>query len=472
MFFERVYDRSLAQASYVVGCQAKGVAIVIDPKRDIDDYLAIAERNKLQITHIAETHVHADFLSGARELAAATGGQLYLSKEGGPDWLYEFPHIGVGHGDVIEVGNLKLEVLHTPGHTPESISFLLTDTPASPEPVMVFTGDFVFVGDIGRPDLLEKVAGMANTQRAGAQQMHASIQRFAQLPDHIQVWPGHGAGSACGKALGAVPSSTVGYEKIRNWAFRHPDNEEAFVENLLDGQPEPPKYFAVMKKLNKTERPLLTEVPAVPLLSNEQFAQFYQSGGLVIDTRNKLEYTAGHLPGSLNIQGNNAFPTWMGWLVDYETPFVLVVDPANLEDLTRKLMRIGMDQAHGYVADVDSLGMVLKQARVVDLEAMKALVGDESVQLIDVRGLSEYQAGHIPGAIHVFVGTLADNLDKIDKDKPAVVYCQSGDRAAIARSVLDKSGHPDVRVYFGGMAEWYATGQETETPSRNTVLSE
>src|SRR5690606_29226199 len=169
MFFERVYDRSLAQASYVVGCQAKGVAIVIDPKRDIDDYLAIAERNKLQITHIAETHIHADFLSGSRELAAATGGQLYLSKEGGPDWLYEFPHIGVGQGDVIEVGNLKVEVLHTPGHTPESISFLLTDTPASPEPVMVFTGDFVFVGDIGRPDLLEKVAGMANSQRAGAQ---------------------------------------------------------------------------------------------------------------------------------------------------------------------------------------------------------------------------------------------------------------------------------------------------------------
>lgn len=472
MFFERVYDRSLAQASYIVGCQAKGVAIVIDPKRDIDDYLAIAERNKLRITHIAETHIHADFLSGARELAAVTGGQLYLSKEGGPDWLYEFPHIGVRHGDVIEVGNLKLEVLHTPGHTPESISFLLTDTPASPEPVMVFTGDFVFVGDIGRPDLLEKVAGMTNTQRAGAQQMHASIQQFAELPDHIQVWPGHGAGSACGKALGAVPSSTVGYEKIRNWAFRHPDNEDAFVENLLSGQPEPPKYFAMMKKLNKTERPLLIEVPAVPLLSTGEFTQFYRNGGLVIDTRNKTAYAQGYLAGSLNIQGNNAFPTWMGWLVDYETPFVLVAEPTNLEGLTRKLMRIGMDDVRGYIASVDSLGIELHQARIVDLDTMKALVGDDNVQLIDVRGQSEYQAGHIPGATHVFVGTLTDNLDKIDKNKATVVYCQSGDRAAIARSVLDKAGHADVRVYFGGMAEWSATGQETTTPRRHTVLSE
>lgn len=472
MFFERVYDRSLAQASYVVGCQAKGVAIVIDPKRDIDDYLFIAERNKLQITHIVETHIHADFLSGARELAAATGGELYLSKEGGPDWQYDFPHHGVGHGDVIEVGNLKLEVLHTPGHTPESISLLLTDTPASPEPVMVFTGDFVFVGDIGRPDLLEKVAGMANTQRVGAEQMHASLQQFAQLPDHIQVWPGHGAGSACGKALGAVPSSTVGYEKIRNWAFRHPENQEAFVENLLDGQPEPPKYFAMMKKLNKTERPLLIEVPAVPLLSNADFTAFYRNGGLVIDTRNKSEYAAGHLPGSLNIQGNNAFATWMGWLVDYQTPFALVADHTNIEDVTRKLMRIGMDRIQGYIADIRATDIGLKKARVIELDTMKALVGNEDVQLIDVRGLAEYQAGHIPGATHVFVGTLPDNLAKIDKNKPAVVYCQSGDRAAIARSVLDKAGFADVAVYFGGMAEWYATGQKTEVPAQRPVLSE
>lgn len=471
MFFERVYDKTLAQASYIIGCQAEGVAIVIDPKRDIDEYLEIAKKNKLTITHIAETHIHADFLSGARELAMATGGQLYLSKEGGPDWQYEFPHIGVGHGDVIEVGNLKLEVLHTPGHTPESISFLLTDTPASSEPVMIFTGDFVFVGDIGRPDLLEKVAGVANTQRAGAQQMHTSIQQFAQLPDHIQVWPGHGAGSACGKALGAVPSSTVGYEKIRNWAFHHPDNEEAFVASLLDGQPEPPKYFAVMKTRNKAERPLLTEVPKVAKLTNSAFAAFRDQGGIVIDTRNKLDYAAGYIPGSLHIPGNNSFATWMGWLMDYETPFVLIADDANIEDLTRKLMRIGMDNLLGYFTAIDTLNIPLKKVHAADLTAMKMLVNNPDVQIVDVRGRTEYEAGHIPGAKHVFVGTLPDNLGHIDHNKPVVVYCQSGDRASIARSILEREGYTDVSAYFGSMSEWRATGQPIEKPVRDTKLS-
>lgn len=471
MFFERVYDKTLAQASYIIGCQAKGVAMVIDPKRDIDEYLAIAEKNKLKITHIAETHIHADFLSGARELAAATGGQLYLSNEGGPDWQYEFPHTGLGHGDIIEVGNLKLEVLHTPGHTPESISFLLTDTPASDEPVMVFTGDFIFVGDIGRPDLLEKVAGIANTQRLGAEQMHASIQQFVRLADHIQVWPGHGAGSACGKSLGAVPSSTVGYEKIRNWAFRHADNPDAFVENLLDGQPEPPTYFATMKKLNKTERPLLVDVPTVPKLSAKQFVEFYQQEGLVIDTRSKFAFANGYLPGTLNIQGNNAFATWMGWLVDYKTPFALITEDKQIEDLTRKLMRIGMDHIAGYIDDIDPLNIEHKAAHVVDLEAMKSVVGNTDMQVIDVRSHTEYHAGHIPGAQHLFLGTLPDNLDKVSRDKPIVVYCQSGDRASIARSVLEKAGFADVRVYFGSMAEWLGAGQPTEKTVQEPILS-
>src|SRR5690606_29371040 len=188
---------------------------------------------------IAETHIHADFLSGSRELSKVTGGELYLSDEGGEDWQYQFPHTGVNHGSIIKVGNLTLEVLHTPGHTPESISFLLTDHPATSRPVMVFTGDFVFVGDIGRPDLLEKAAGLVGTMEKGAKQMYESVQRFAELPDYVQVWPGHGAGSACGKALGAVPSTTVGYEKIRNWAFQYNDDEDGFNQSLLDGQHEP-----------------------------------------------------------------------------------------------------------------------------------------------------------------------------------------------------------------------------------------
>src|SRR5690554_5629268 len=271
MFFQHVYDKSLAQASYFIDCQAKGEAIVIDAQRDIDVYLKIAKQNNMKITHITETHIHADFLCGSRELAAVTGAEMYLSDEGGEDWQYQFPHVGLKDGDVIKVGNLSLEVMHTPGHTPESISFLLTDHPATDELVMIFTGDFVFIGDIGRPDLLEEAAGLIGTKEIGAKQMFQSIKRFAELPDHVQVWSAHGAGSACGKSLGAVHSSTVGYEKIRNWAFQYGEDEKGFAAYLLADQPEPPRYFATMKHLNKVPRALLIEVPKHPKLSKDQF---------------------------------------------------------------------------------------------------------------------------------------------------------------------------------------------------------
>src|SRR5690554_4575206 len=287
MFFQHIYDKTLSQGSYLIGCQATGESMVIDAKRDVDTYLEIAKQNGLKITHVTETHIHADFLSGTRELAALTDAKIYLSDEGGPDWQYNFLHEGLKDGDKIRIGNLSLEVIHTPGHTPEHISFVLRDHPASDEPVMIFTGDFVFVGDIGRPDLLEKVTREKGSKEEGAKAMYRSLQKFRELPVHIQVWPGHGAGSACGKALGAVPSSTVGYELARNWAFGFPNNEQAFVDNLLDGQPEPPRYFAMMKKLNKVERPLLTTVPQPPHMDPKSFLEARERGAKVIDARDK-----------------------------------------------------------------------------------------------------------------------------------------------------------------------------------------
>ncbi len=454
MFFQHVYDKSLAQASYVIGCQANGVAIVIDAQRDIDVYLEIAKQNNLKITHVMETHIHADFLCGSRELAAVTGAELYLSDEGGEDWQYQFPHVGLKHGDKVTVGNLTLETLHTPGHTPESISFVLIDHPASDKPVMVFTGDFVFVGDVGRPDLLEKAAGMVGTVEKGAKQLYRSIQHFGELPEYIQVWPGHGAGSACGKSLGAVPNSTVGYEKIRNWAFQYGDDEAGFVEYLLDGQPEPPTYFAMMKHLNKVPRPLLIEVPKYPKLDKEDFLSAYRHGLKVIDTRNKVDFAKGFIPGSINIQGNNSFSTWVGWILTYQEQFLLVADDKDVEDLTRKLMRIGMDNVYGYVSDITSLGLELQTADVIDIEAFKGYVGADDTQIVDVRGESEYKAGHIPGADHIFVGTLQQHLDKIAKEKQVVIHCQSGDRATIAYSLLRREGFNNVKNYSGGMKEW------------------
>ncbi|MFD2602771.1 MBL fold metallo-hydrolase [Flavobacterium suzhouense] len=459
MYFQHVYDKSLAQASYFIGCQAKGEAIVIDAKRDIDTYLDIAKQNNMKITHIAETHIHADFLSGSRELAAITGAKLYLSDEGGDDWQYEFDHVGLKHKDIITIGNLTLEVLHTPGHTPESISFLLTDHPATDKPVMVFTGDFVFVGDIGRPDLLEKAAGFTGTQEKGAKQMYESIQRFTQLPEYVQVWPGHGAGSACGKALGAVPSTTVGYELIRNWAFQYENNEKGFVDYLLEGQPEPPKYFAMMKHLNKVDRPLLTEVPKHEKLSKEAFLEAFQNGMKIIDTRNKADFAKAHLTGSINIQGNNSFATWCGWFLDYDEKFILIADETEMNELTRKLMRIGLDNIHGFIDDITSLELNSESSEVIDVESFKTMLNEDNIHIIDVRGENEYKAGHIKGSENIFVGNLQENIGKIDKNKQILIYCQSGDRATIAQSILAHNGIK-VKNYSGGMKEWVEKGNE------------
>jgi len=466
MFFQHVYDKSLAQASYFIGCQKEGVAIVIDPKRDVDTYLEIAAQNKMKITHIAETHIHADFLSGSRELAALTGAKLYLSDEGGEGWLYEFPHVGLKDGDSFMVGNLKFEVLHTPGHTPESISFLLTDLPASPEPVMLFTGDFVFVGDVGRPDLLEKAAGIAGTKEAGAKEMYKSIKRFQSLPDHIQVWPGHGAGSACGKALGAVPSSTVGYEKIRNWAFQYRNDENGFVKYLLEDQPEPPRYFAMMKKLNKVNRPLLTEVPKLKKLTAQEFKAAYDKGIKIIDTRPKTEFAEGYIPSTYNIQGNNSFATWCGWILSYDEPFILIAGENQLEDLTRKLMRIGLDNIYGYVESVKiwkDQGYALDRVNQITEPELKQLMLSNHTQYVDLRGEAEYKSGHINGADHVFVGTLEKNLDKIKKDQQVVIFCQAGDRSSIGYSILARNGFKNIKNYGGGMSEWINKGNPVVT---------
>jgi len=459
MYFQHVYDKTLAQASYFIGCQKAGVAAVIDPKRDVDTYLEIAKQNNMQITHIFETHIHADFLSGSRELAAVTGAKMYLSDEGGEGWQYEFAHEGLKHGQQLMVGNLKIEVLHTPGHTPESISFLLTDTPASNEPVMLFTGDFVFVGDIGRPDLLEKAAGMVGTQDKGAEQMYQSINLFANLPEFIQVWPGHGAGSACGKALGAVPSTTVGYEKKRNWAFSYGTNKAGFIDFLLTDQPEPPKYFAKMKELNKVDRPLLTEVPTIKEMTAAELKAAMDKGVKLIDTRNKQDFEKGFIEGSINIQGNNSFATWMGWFVTYNEPFILLAAPSQMDDLTRKLMRIGLDNILGFVdaAKINELANgVLSTSKMVSISDVKA---NTTAQVIDLRGAAEFNAGHIAGATNVFVGTLLQNLAKVPKDKPVIIHCQGGDRAAIGYSLLVKEGYTNVSNYSPGINEWIKEAQ-------------
>jgi hydroxyacylglutathione hydrolase len=303
---------------------------------------------------------------------------------------------------------------------------------------------------------------MIGTQAMGAKQMYQSINKFNALADYIQVWPGHGAGSACGKALGSVPSTTVGYEKARNWAFQYPTDETGFVKYLLADQPEPPKYFAKMKHLNKVDRPLLTAVPKLKKLSIEEVNANMAKGIKLLDARNKTEFAAGFIPGSLNIQGNNSFATWAGWFLTYDEPFMLLADESMLDDLTRKLMRIGLDNIAGYLPSVDEYtksGGVLEKATVIDLAEAKSLISNPSVQTIDLRGVAEYNSGHIKGADNVFVGTLPNQLDKISKSKKVMIHCQGGDRASIAYSILAKNGFNNIVNYSAGMNEWVNAGE-------------
>jgi hydroxyacylglutathione hydrolase len=473
MILHRLYDEHLAQASYLVGCAATGEAIVIDPNRDIDQYLAAAEAAGVRVTAVTETHIHADFVSGARELAARAAATLYLSAEGGPDWQYAFAAESgatlLRDGDTIAVGNVRLAAMHTPGHTPEHLAFVLTDTPATDRPMGVFTGDFVFVGDVGRPDLLEKAAGMADTMEAGARTLFRSLQRFKRLPDLLQIWPGHGAGSACGKGLSAVPQSTIGYERLTNWAFAI-DDEERFVAAVLAGQPEPPAYFAHMKRLNRVGPRLLGGLRRPPRLPAGQVAALLDAGALVLDARHAADFAAGHVPGTLNIPLDRAFTTWAGWLVPHDRPFYLLLDDRChhcLDTAVRELARIGLDQVAGYLAAeaIDAwqaAGRPLATVAQMTAAEVAARLADPALAILDVRGQTEWAAGRLPGARHLPLGDLVARLGEVPTDRTLVVHCQSGARSAIAASVLQAHGRTRVVNLIGGFAAWQAAGHPVE----------
>lgn len=458
LFFERVYDETLSQASYVVGNTETREAIVIDPKRDIDTYLNIAKTNNLNITHITETHIHADFLSGSRELRAATGAGLYLSDEGGKDWQYQFPHTSLKNGSSIRLGTITLEVMHTPGHTPESITFLLKD--GTSNPAKAITGDFIFVGDVGRPDLLEKAAGQTGSQEVGAKQLYHSIEKFLKLPDDTEIWPGHGAGSFCGKNLSNIPQSTLKQEKLTNPALQFSANEKGFVDYILRDQPAPPKYFATMKHLNKVKRPLLIEVPKLSKLTAKEIDNAIKNGLTVIDARPKSVSEKGFIPGSLLIENMKTFSTFVGSIVDYQNQIILVAEEDKIEDLTRKLMRIGMDNIYGYILNAEQQSQLQQTSKIIDINEFKGYLGQKDIQVIDVRTEAEYKSGHIRGVQNIVLANLAQHLDTINKDKPVIIHCQSGTRAAIAYSILRKNGFDNILNYSGGINDWTAKKNE------------
>ena len=462
MLLRLIYDDMLAEAAYLIGCQRTGEAILIDPERDIDRYLDIAAAHKLRITAIAETHIHADFLSGARQLAEATGGKLYLSKAGGEDWQYgwlhqrtdggTYSHVLLADGDRFSVGGIQFTAVHTPGHTPEHLCFIVTDVGGGVEdPMGLLSGDFVFVGDLGRPDLLESAAGVEGARLAGAKDLQQSAMKFLDLPDHLQVWPAHGAGSACGKALGAVPQTTVGYERRHNDALKLAADADAFVEGILAGQTAPPLYFARMKKLNRDGVPLLDTLPQPIEYGAAELAGIDTAKTAVLDLRPWEAFREGHIGGSLYLRRGAFFTSAAGSFVKPDEPVVLICERREVDALARGLIRIGIDDVVGWATPASLEALLAETATVTseigpgELDA--TLAGGAT--LLDVRFASEHEQMSIDGGVLLPYTRLLDRLCDVPTGD-LVVMCAGGIRSSMACGMLERAGHT-VTNLRGGM---------------------
>ena len=459
MLVRQIADPKLAQFAYLIGCPRSGEAIVIDPERDVDRYFDLAARHKLRIVAAADTHIHADYLSGLRQMAAR-GVFVYASREGGPDWQYEwliqgdYAHRLLGHADQFSVGYIEFRAVHTPGHTPEHLSYLVRDAGSGAKDfIALASGDFVFVGDVGRPDLLERAAGMVGVMEPSARAQFASIHReFRGLPQFLQVWPAHGAGSACGKSLGDVPTSTVGYELRTNRSIHAAADEQTFVDFILAGQPEPPLYFARMKRDNRRGPELLSALPSPPPLVESDLADLENRTDVaVLDARCQEAFFEGHLAGSLLTDLDYQFCSIAGSYVPEGTAIYLVVGETRVDEAVRALIRVGLDRIVGYLtpetlANYGRQGGVLQRSMTIDMATLEAERVGGRAHVLDVRGLAEFDAGHVPDAVHVPHTRIGINADSLPVDKPLLVYCNSGARAAAAVAMLERLGFAAIDV--------------------------
>ncbi|MFN0010011.1 MAG: MBL fold metallo-hydrolase [Phycisphaerales bacterium] len=473
-----VYDDKLAAGAYVIGCQRTGEAIVIDPERDVDRYESLAAANGLRIVAVAETHIHADFLSGARELAEK-GVKVYVSDEGDADWKYEwldkkaggggYQHHLLRDGDVFSVGKIDITALHTPGHTPEHLCFMVTDRGGGADrPIGVATGDFVFVGDLGRPDLLESAAGLAGRADPAAHRLYATVRKFMDWPDYLQVWPAHGAGSACGKALGAVPQSTVGYEKMFNPSIRAAGSEAGFVDYILQGQPEPPLYFARMKRDNKAGPPVLGGVPQPRQMTAVELKAIDGRTSAIVDTRPWAAFKAGHVRGALWLPVNNAFSTDAGSMIDDGETIYLIVGASGVDEAVRGLIRVGLDNIGGWfdagqMAQLEGAGVNVESTAEVSVADARQMIDTAAPYLLDARRSAEVTEGHIPGAANIAHTRLLSRLADVPKDRHILVNCRSGVRSGRACSLLQKHGYR-VTNLAGGFLAWEKANAPVDRP--------
>jgi hydroxyacylglutathione hydrolase len=456
MYFKQFFDNKLAQYSYLIGCQANGTALIIDPMRDIDQYIDAAADENLTIVAAADTHIHADYISGLREFAER-GVKVYASDEGDKDWKYEwlknsdYDYELLKDGDTFKIGNITFKAWHTPGHTPEHLSYFITDGAAADEPMGIATGDFVFVGDVGRPDLLESAAGQKDVMEPSARTLYKSVEEFKSVPEYLQIWPGHGAGSACGKALGAIPETTVGYELRYNNSLKSASSEDNFVKFILEGQPEPPLYFARMKRDNKMGPAITGGLPQPKRLTLKELKNVtQQEDAVLLDTRNREDYALGFIPGSLLSPLNKQFNTVAGSYITEHEEIYLVVEEHLVEEAVRDLFRIGYDKIEGFVTPKDLVMYSEQNVGKLEKVDVRTFDGidevDENSLILDVRKASEYQEGHIDGALNIAHTRLLPRLEEVPKGQKVYVHCQAGGRSAVAAALLQREGYDVVLI--------------------------
>ncbi|MEG3435993.1 rhodanese-like domain-containing protein [Pannus brasiliensis CCIBt3594] len=461
LVLEQINVEGLAQLSYLVGDDKAGVAVIIDPRRDVDIYIQRARELGVKPIASVETHIHADFVSGSHELRARLGIPIY----GGKSDDYQFDLHQLQEGDTIEVGSVTLRALHTPGHTPEHISLLIHDAKQGKEPFGLFTGDTLFNLDVGRPDLLG-----GGTEKRLARELYRSLfEKILPLGDRIEVYPCHGAGSSCGKSIGDRRHSTIGNERLFNPALQE-RSEDEFVDWLLGDMPEPPRHYARLKKINAKGAPVVGCLPTLQPLSASEFRQkMDEENTLILDTRSILAFGGGHVRGAINIALRPAFPNWVGWMIPPERSLLVIVESErDVKLVTEQLFRVGYDHLAGYLHDGmtswQDAGLPLERVTEWTVHDLNRHRQDENLTVLDVRGDEEYRQGFIPGAEHIFVPRLEENLDRLDRDRAIATYCGSGYRASIAASILQKSGFDRVINVPGSWIAWKQENLPIEKP--------
>src|SRR5574338_667079 len=462
MLFERFEDKGLSHYSYAIGCKACGGVAIVDPRRDVDVYLEYAGATGVRIEYVLETHVHADFASGARELAERTGARLLLSEfDRGELYEVQFPHEDLPNDHAIVLGSARLVSRHTPGHTPEHMSFLVYDTARSHDtPEMMLSGDFVFVGSLGRPDLRGEEA-----KRGRAARLYESVQALSDLPDGLEIHPAHGSGSMCGAGMSDRPMSTLGFERVANPYLRAGLGREEFIAKILGNVPPFPPYYRRMKEVNSKGLPTLNGLPGLEALDVDELKSRADRGHVVSDLREQLAFGGGHIPGAFAVGAGMNLSTWAAWVVPYDTPILLVADDeATIEASVRALVRVGLDCVEGYLRGGMSAWSAagLPQAHTPQLtpsELHERLARGERFRVVDVRADGEWAGGHIDGAQHIMGGFLADRAHELKNDNgPIAVICAAGYRSTVAASVLERAGIQSVYNVTGGMSAWRAAG--------------